>query len=124
LANVDVRLSIFTSTNFNGRRIRFRRGGVAVRDAEALRFNNDLSSFRLQNVVNSNQVTLVLFASTNFQGSFRIFRGTQNVANLGTRGFNNETSSFILVGRRLTDNQINQIRNTSNPPNDVLEIRQ
>ncbi|MBG9793716.1 hypothetical protein ABD76_14920 [Paenibacillus dendritiformis] len=124
MANRDVRLAIFSGTNFTGRRIVFRRGGVAVRDLGAFRFNNVLSSFRLRNVVNANEVTLVLFSRINFQGSFRVFRGSQNVANLGRFNFNNVTSSFILVGRRLTDAEISTIQRTGNPPRDIVIIRQ
>lgn len=122
MANSDVRLALWSGTNFSGRRILFRRGGVAVRDLGAFRFNNALSSFRLRNIVQSSQVTLVLFSGTNFQGSFRVFRGSQNVANLGN--FNNVTSSFILVGRNLTNSEIAQIQNTARPPRDILIIRQ
>jgi len=124
MANSDVRLALWSGTNFTVRRILFRRGGVAVRDLGAFRFNNVLSSFRLRNVVQSSQVTLVLFSGINFQGSFRVFRGTQNVANLGNFNFNNVTSSFILVGRILTDSEISTIRNTGRPPQDILIIRQ
>ncbi len=124
MANVDVRLSLWSGINFTGRRIQLRRGGVAVRDLGAFRFDNELSSFRLRNVVDQDEVTLVLFSLTNFRGFFRVFRGTQSVANLGTLNFNNVTSSFILVGRRLTNAQIEQIRSTGVPPRDVLVIRQ
>jgi hypothetical protein len=124
LANVDVRLSLFSANNFTGRRIRLTRGGAAVRNMGAFRFDNELSSFRLQNVVNPAQVTLILFANTNFRGPFRVFRGSQNVARLGPLMFNNVTSSFIVVGRILTNAQINQIRSTGTPPRDVLVINQ
>ncbi|NGP61549.1 hypothetical protein L3476_16210 [Paenibacillus thiaminolyticus] len=124
MANRDVRLAIFSGINFTGRRIVFRRGGVAVRDLGAFRFNNVLSSFRLRNVVNAREVTLVLFSRINFQGSFRVFRGSQNVANLGRFNFNNVTSSFILVGRRLTDTEISNIQQTGTPPRDIVIIRQ
>lgn len=124
MANRDVRLAIFSGINFTGRRIVFRRGGVAVRDLGAFRFNNVLSSFRLRNVVNAREVTLVLFSRINFQGAFRVFRGSQNVANLGRFNFNNVTSSFILVGRRLTDTEISNIQRTGTPPRDIVIIRQ
>ncbi|GIP53619.1 MULTISPECIES: hypothetical protein [Paenibacillus] len=124
MANSDVRLALWSGTNFTGRRILFRRGGVAVRDLGAFRFNNALSSFRLRNNVQSSQVTLVLFSGTNFQGSFRVFRGSQNVANLGNFNFNNVTSSFILVGRNLTNSEIAEIQSTGRPPRDILVIRQ
>ncbi|MEN1985673.1 MULTISPECIES: hypothetical protein [Paenibacillus] len=124
MANSDVRLSLWSRNNFSGRRILFRRGGVAVRDLGAFRFDNALSSFRLRNVVQSTQVTLVLFSGINFQGSFRVFRGSQNVANLGNFNFNNVTSSLILVGRNLTNTEISQIQSTGRAPRDILIIRQ
>lgn len=124
MANRDVRLALWSRVNFAGRRILFRRGGVAVRDLGAFRFNNALSSFRLRNVAQSTRVTLVLFSGTNFQGSFRVFRGSQNVANLGNFNFNNVTSSLILVGRNLTNMDIARIQNTRTPPRDILVIRQ
>jgi len=124
LANRDVRLALWSGTNFSVRRILFRRGGIAVRDLGAFRFNNALSSFRLSNVVQRSQVTLVLFAGTNFQGSFRVFRGSQSVANLGAFNFNNATSSFILVGRNITNTEIALIQRTGNPPRDILVVRQ
>lgn len=124
MANRDVRLSLFSGFNFTGRRINFKRGGVAVRDLGAFRFNNVLSSFLLRNVVQRNQVTLVLFSRINFQGRFRIFLGSQSVADLRNFNFNNVTSSFILVGRRLTEAQVRQIQTTKTPPNDILIIKQ
>ncbi|NHN29979.1 beta/gamma crystallin family protein [Paenibacillus agricola] len=124
MANCDVRLALFSGTNFTGRRILFRRGGVAIRDLGAFRFNNELTSFRLRNVVNGTEVTLLLFSRNNFQGSFRVYRGNRNVANLAQNGFNNVTSSLIVVGRILTDSEIRQIRSTGTPPRDILVIRQ
>ncbi|WP_314591069.1 hypothetical protein [Paenibacillus terrigena] len=124
MANRNVRLTLWSGINFTGRRIHFRRGGVAVRDLGAFRFNNVLSSFQLRNVVQRSQVTLVLFSGINFQGSFRVFRGSQNVANLRNFNFNNVTSSFILVGRNLTNAQISRIQRTGIPPLDILIIRQ
>ncbi|WP_426448875.1 hypothetical protein ACP26L_29560 [Paenibacillus sp. S-38] len=124
MANRDVRLALWSGNNFTFRRILFRRGGVAVRDLGAFRFNNVLSSFRLRNVAQSSQVTLVLFSQVNFQGAFRVFRGSQNVANLSNFNFNNVTSSLILVGRNLTNSEISQIQNTGRPPQDLLIIRQ
>ncbi|WP_332107903.1 hypothetical protein [Paenibacillus sp. URB8-2] len=124
MANSDVRLALWSGTNFTGRRILFRRGGVAVRDLGAFRFDNVLSSFRLRNVVERSQVTLVLFSRINFQGSFRVFRGSQSVANLGNLNFNNVTSSLVLVGRNLTNSEIGLIQSTGIPPRDILIIRQ
>jgi hypothetical protein len=122
LANTDIRLQLFSGNNFTNRRIVFRRGGVAVRDLGAFRFDNVLSSFRLRNVSTTDSVTLVLFSRINFQGSIRIFRGSQNVSNLGN--FDNRTSSLVLVGRDLTNSQIQQIQSTGIPPRDILVIRQ
>lgn len=124
MANRFVRLSLFSGFNFTGRRIDFRRGGVAVRDLGAFRFNNVLSSFRLRNIAIPRQVTLILFSRTNFRGAFRVFRGSRNVADLRNFNFNNVTSSFILVGRRLTNNEIQFLRRTGNLPADILVINQ
>lgn len=122
LANRDVRLTLFSGLNFTGRHLIFRRGGIAVRNLGVFRFNNILSSFRLRNIVNRNEVTLVLFSGTNFRGAFRIFRGSQDVADLRRFNFNNVTSSFILVGRRLTSAQIREIQRTGHLPGDVITI--
>lgn len=122
MANRDVRLALWSGINFSGRRIVFRRGGVAVRDLGAFRFANVLSSFRLRNRVQPAQVTLVLFSQVNFRGAFRVFRGSQNVANLGN--FDNVTSSLILVGRNLTNAEIAEIQRTGRPPQDILIVRQ
>ena len=122
LANTDVRLQLFSGFNFTDRRIVLRRGGVAIRDLGAFRYDNVLSSFRLRNVSATDSVTLVLFSRINFQGSARVFRGAQSVSNLGN--FNNLTSSLVLVGRNLTDAQIREIQRTGNPPRDILVIRQ
>ncbi|CAG7647748.1 beta/gamma crystallin family protein [Paenibacillus allorhizosphaerae] len=122
MANRDVRLAIFEDNNFGGRRVQFRRGGVAITNMQAIRFDQMLSSFRLRNVVSRNEVTLVLFSRDNFQGNFRVFRGTQNVASLGD--FNDRTESLLLIGRNLSNSEINTIRRTGTPPRDILIIRQ
>ncbi|MCR2804963.1 hypothetical protein [Paenibacillus soyae] len=122
MANRDVALQMFSGRNFTGRRIVLRRGGVAIRDMGAFRFNNELSSFRLRNRSLTDSVTLVLFSRVNFQGAVRVFRGEQSVSNLGA--FNDATSSAVLVGRNLTDAEIREIRRTGTPPRDVLVIRQ
>ncbi|HZG58796.1 hypothetical protein [Paenibacillus sp.] len=121
MANSDVRLALFSGRDFEGRRILLRRGGVAVRDASAFRFDNQLSSFRLRNTANGSDVTLILFANTNYRGDFRVYRGNTAISDLGN--FNDRMSSFIVVGRRLTDAQVQQIRNTRTAPTDVLHIR-
>jgi hypothetical protein len=119
-----LRLELFEDINFMGRRIVFRGGEVAVRDARALAFNDLLSSFRLRNRINPNRVTLVLFQDINYQGDFRVFRGSQDVADLRTRNFNDEMSSLVLVARRLTDAQIRDIQNRMRAPQGVVEIFQ
>lgn len=116
------RLSLFADRNFNDRRIRFRRRGVAIRNMSAIRFNNDLSSFRSRREDSAN-VTLVLFSRTNYQGSFRVFRGDRDIANLGNFDFNNRTSSLIFIGRNLTDAEIRNIQANARAPVGILEIR-
>jgi len=122
--NNGVRLTMFSGANFTGRRLSFRRGGVAVRNLGAFRFNNLLTSFRLRNVLFPSAVTLVLFSRNNFQGSFRIFCGRTNVANLSRFNFNNVTSSFILVGSRLSEAQVREIQRTGILPCDMVVVKQ
>lgn len=121
MANSDVRLALFENDNFGGRRILFRRGGIAVRDANAFRFNDQLSSFRLRNLANGRDVTLILYSDVNFKGNRRVFRGNTTISSLGN--FNDKMSSFILVGRRLTDAEVNAIRNSNTVPTDILFVR-
>ncbi|HZG75336.1 MAG TPA: hypothetical protein VEZ72_05710 [Paenibacillus sp.] len=121
MANIDVRLSLHQDVNLSGRRIVFRRGGIAIRDLNAFRFNDELSSFRVRNVVDSSAVTLILFADDNFRGATRVYRGNTVVNDLGD--FNDQASSLIVVGRRLTDTQVNRIIANRRPPQDVLLVR-
>lgn len=122
MANRDVRLRLFENRDFGGRRIIFRRGAIAVRDARALRFNGMLSSFRLRNPNNSRAITLILFSRTDYRGDVRVYRGNTDVRNLGD--YDNRMSSFICVGRRLSDAEINRLINRRTPPNNILEILQ
>ena len=122
MVNRDVRLALYQDIDFGGRRIIFRRGGVAIRDARALSFNGQLSSFRLRNVNNSRAVTLLLFSRTNFRGDVRVYRGNTDVSNLGD--YNDRMSSLIVVGRRLSDDEIRRLINRRTPPNNILEILQ
>lgn len=120
------RLALWSGNNFTGRRILYTgEEGIAVRDLRAFRFNNLLSSFSLSNPGDDpRDVTLVLFSGINFQGAFRVFRGSQSVRNLSTRNFNNVTSSFVLADDRLTDAQINRIRSTGRVPDGIGVFRQ
>lgn len=118
-----LRLTLFSGANYTGRQIQFRHGEVAVRNLGAFQFNNELTSFRLRNIVNPHEVTLVLFSRNNFHGNIRVFRGYQNIANLANHNFNNVASSFILVRCRLSDQQIRQIQRTCSPPSDILVIK-
>jgi hypothetical protein len=124
VATGNLRLALWSGINFTGRRILFQRRGVAIRDLRAFRFNDQLSSFRVDNLSNPNQVTLVLFRDINYQGPFRVFRGSQAVADLRRLGFNNLTSSLILVNRRLTDQEIRRIQATAGAPGGIVTIRQ
>lgn len=117
-----LRLELFEDAFFSGRRILFRRAGVAVRDIRAFEFNDLLSSFRVRNRFSPANVTLVLFRDVNYQGDFRVFRGSQDVTNLTNIGFNDEMSSFVLVARRLTNEQIRRIQSLQRAPLNVLEI--
>lgn len=119
------RLAMWSGNNLTGRRILFNGGdGIAVRDLRAFRFNNLLSSFNLSNPGDPNDVTLVLFSGLNFQGSFRVFRGSRTVRNLSNQSFNNITSSFVLVEDYLTNAQINRIQRLRRVPEDIVVVRQ
>ncbi|MGE5702514.1 MAG: hypothetical protein ACM32O_08315, partial [Clostridia bacterium] len=65
-----LRLSLFSQKKFKGRRIRIKRGGIAIRDFDAFQFNNKLSSFRIRSHRQRDLVTLVLFSAANYQGKF------------------------------------------------------
>ncbi len=121
MANKDVRFSLHEHNNLEGRRIAFRRGGIAIRDLNAFRFNDQLSSFRLRNTEDRDEVTMILFADNNFRGSNRVYRGSTVVNSLGD--FNDQASSLIVVGRRLSDSQVNHIISNRRPPSDVLFVR-
>ena len=120
----NLRLALWSGVNFSGRRILFQRRGVAIRDLRAFRFNDELSSFRVSNLTSPAQVTLVLFRDAGYQGPIRIFRGSQAVADLRRLGFNNQTSSLILVGRRLSDQEIRRIQTSRSAPAGIVTIRQ
>jgi len=120
----NLRLALWSGVNFSGRRILFQRRGVAIRDLRAFRFNDELSSFRVSNLTSPAQVTLVLFRDAGYQGPIRVFRGSQAVADLRRLGFNNQTSSLILVGRRLSDQEIRRIQTSRSAPAGIVTIRQ
>jgi hypothetical protein len=124
MAAGNLRLALWSDINFSGRRILFQRRGVAIRDLRAFRYNDVLSSFQVSNQSRPNQVTLVLFRDVGYQGPFRVFRGSQSVADLRTHGFNDETSSLILVGRRLSDREIARIQRLAQAPRGIVTIRQ
>ena len=116
------RLTLFDGRNFQDRRLQIRRRGLAIRNMSAIRFDNDLSSFRLRRN-NSANVTLVLFSQANYQGAFRVFRGNAAIANLSNFNFNNRTSSLIFILRNLTDAQIRNIQSNARAPRGIAEIR-
>jgi hypothetical protein len=104
-------LELFQDANFSGRRIRFRRRGVAVRNMNAFAFNDLLSSFRMSNPNNPGSLTLVLWEDVNYSGRRQVFFGSRSVPFVGPI-FNDLTSSFIFVPRRLTSREINRIEAT------------
>lgn len=104
-----IRLELFQDANFSGRRIVFRRRGVAVRNMFAFNFNDQLSSFRMRFPANPNRLTLVLWQDVNYQGNRLIFRGQQAVNFVGA-AFNDQMSSFVFVPAILTMRQINAIQ--------------
>lgn len=118
-----LRLDLFSDINFNGFRLTFDGGEVAIRDMRLLNYNDILSSFSIRNSSERDNVSLVLFADINYQGSFQVFRGTRNIANLVERGFNDLTSSLVFVARRISNSRVRRIQREAQPPGGVLEIR-
>lgn len=119
----NLRLDLFSDINFNGFRLTFDGGEVAIRDMRLLNYNDILSSFSIRNSADEDNVSLVLFADINYQGNFQVFRGTRNVANLVNRGFNDLASSLVFVARRISNSRVRQIQREAQPPGGVLEIR-
>ncbi len=119
-----LRLELFQDRDFLGRRILFSRGEIAVRTAAAFQFNDVLTSFRVENSLSNRQVTFVIFEHRDYQGRFHIFRGSQEVQTLldSPYNFNDLMSSFILVARRLTNNQVLMIQQNRRAPSGILEI--
>ncbi|MBP1932371.1 hypothetical protein [Ammoniphilus resinae] len=119
----NLRLQLFSDINFEGDRIVFNAGEVAVRDMRILGFNDVLSSFRMRNSDERREVSLVLFEDINYQGDFKIYRGSRNIRNLVDEGFNDLASSLVFVARRISNSRVRQIQRDRRPPGAVLEIR-
>lgn len=117
-----LQLFVWDNANFTGRNIIFEGGEVAVRDMRVFQFNDAISSLQVVNNAVSSRVTLLLFEDIEYRGRVRIIRGSQNLTSLGN--FDNLTSSFVLVARRLNDRQIQNIRRLNRPPTGVVEISQ
>ncbi|WP_438349320.1 hypothetical protein ACP8HI_01090 [Paenibacillus sp. FA6] len=110
-------LSLWSDNDFSGRRLRFR-GNLGVRSLEVFNFNDALSSFRFEG---RNQSTLVLFEDINYQGSRRVFRGS-DVERDSLGNFNDRTSSFIISRNRLSNSDINRIQNRGTAPSNFAEV--
>jgi len=119
----NLRLELFSDINFEGNRIVFNDGEVAVRDLRLFNYNDVLSSFRFRNSGERRNVSLVLFEDINYQGNFKVYRGSRNIANLVNEGFNDRASSFVFVARRISNSRIRRIQDERRPPGAVLEIR-
>ncbi len=118
----NLRLELFSDINFEGFRLIFDAGEVALRDMRLLNYNDVLSSFRFRNSGNRRNVSLVLFRDINYQGSFQVFRGSRSIANLVKLGFNDQASSLVFVARRISNSRIRRIQKEAQPPGAVLEI--
>ncbi|CAG7644751.1 hypothetical protein ACFQI7_24795 [Paenibacillus allorhizosphaerae] len=109
-------LTLWSDNEQRGRRLRFR-GNLGVRSLVIFNFNDVLSSFVLTGNRNS---TLVLFQDINYQGPRRVFRGSIEVDSLPD--FNDQTSSFILSRRRLSNAEIDRIQRRRVAPENFAEV--
>jgi hypothetical protein len=111
ISQVFPRLFLYRDENYRGRRFVLR-GNVGVRNLE--RLYDDVESLRFFSP-NPN-ATLVLFSRRGFQGNFRVFRGTTNIADLDDIISGNDPESLIISRSRLTLAQIRSIRRTGRLP--------
>lgn len=106
------RLFLYREENFRGRRFVWR-GNVGLRSLDRL-YDDDIESLRFFSP--SADATLVLFTRSNFRGNFRVFRGTTNLRDLDDIIRGDDPESLIISRRRLTLDQIRQIRRTGQLP--------
>jgi hypothetical protein len=111
------RLRLWTDENFRGRRFTWR-GNVGLRNLD--RLYDGIESLRFFSP--SSNATLVLFSRSNFRGNFRVFRGTTNLADLDDIINGSDPESLIISNRRLTLDQIRQIRRTGNLPSGFRSV--
>ncbi|MDF2936891.1 MAG: hypothetical protein K0Q90_2264 [Paenibacillaceae bacterium] len=113
-------LSLFTDTDFGGTRQRFR-GNLGVRNLGVVGLDNDVESLQFASATNNN-ATLVLFADRNYQGRRLVLRGNRSVSDLADLNFENTASSFIMANTNLSDQDITDIQNAREVPNNFGEI--
>lgn len=111
VSQVYPRLYLYTDERYLGRRFVWR-GNVGIRNLEA-RYDG-IESLRFYSP--SANATLVLFTRSNFRGNFRVFRGTRNIPDLDDIIGGNDPESLIISRRRLTLEQIREIRRTGRLP--------
>ncbi|WP_342406089.1 hypothetical protein [Brevibacillus sp. FSL K6-2834] len=110
------RLTLFDDENFRGRSRVFR-GNVAIRNVE--RIFDEPESLRFRS--NGRGATLVLFSRNNFKGAFRIIRVSRSIADVERIiGFDFEANSIIMTSRRLTLQQVLNIRRTGKLPSGIF----
>lgn len=109
-------LTLWSDSNFSGRVLRFR-GNLGVRSLLVFNFNDVLSSFTF---TGNSRSTLVLFEDINYQGRRRIFRGPNSVSFLSD--FNDTVSSFIISRDRLSRDDIDDIQDDGEAPNNFGEV--
>lgn len=113
-------LSLFTDTDFGGTRQRFR-GNLGVRNLAVVGLDNDTESLQFASTT-TNSATLVLFADRNYQGRTLVLRGNRTVTDLADQNFENTASSFIMANFNLTDQDITNIQNAREAPNNFGEL--
>jgi hypothetical protein len=113
-------LSLFTQTNLDGTRRRYR-GNLGVRNLGLFGIDNDVESLTFTSDTVSN-ATLVLFSDRNYQGSFQRFVGNTTVQDLADFNFEDRASSFIMANFLITPADVTNIQNAREAPSNFGEV--
>ncbi|SFB21823.1 hypothetical protein SAMN05216312_104517 [Cohnella sp. OV330] len=111
------RLWLYSKKNYCGCRYVWR-GNRALRNLD--RLYSHLGSLRFY--APSKEATLVLFSRANFQGHFRIYRGTTNIPDLKSLFGGRGPGSLIISSYCLKAEQVRMIRRTGCLPPGFLVV--
>lgn len=113
-------LSLYYLTDYRSFSRDFR-GNLGVRNLGSVGIGASSESLRFR--TRNGNSTLVVFTEANYQGSFRVFRGETNIADLREFNLENAIVSFVMADRTITSAEINQIRENARVPSGFAEVR-